>query len=171
MSTEQSVESTSILKRETLVPTSDRGRLAAIIATCSMAGLAGGMALSMLAESQRVADEMRREQLKQSMRVAGEDAIRSPVTWLGVRFESTVEDHCMGVRINEVITGSPADRVGFHVGDIVQSFAGDRVCDSDHLVAVVQYSTIGATPAVTVKRGAETVTLHPKLGVMPSRFR
>ncbi len=171
MSTEHSVEPTAILKRETLVPSSDRGRLAAIIATCSMAGLAGGMALSMLAESQRVADEMRREQLKQSMRVAGDDAIRSPVTWLGLRMETASEHRCVGARINEVISGSPADRVGFRVGDIVQTFAGDRVCDSDHLVAVVQYSSIGSTPAVTVRRGAETVTLHPQLGVMPSRFR
>jgi len=171
MSTEKSDEPTAIvLQRETILPTSDRGRLAAIIATCSMAGLAGGMALSMLAESQRVADELRREQAKASMRLAEEEALRTPITWLGVTIKDAGKA-CAGAQIEEIVPGSPADRAGFRSGDVVDTFGSDAVCDDEHLISVVRISAIGATPAITVRRGAEHLTLHPKLGVMPPRFR
>lgn len=166
MSTEPSVEPNAILQRETILPTSDRGRLAAIIATCSMAGLAGGMALSMLAESQRVADEMRREQLKASLRLADQEAFRAPQTWLGLNIDD-VGGRCGGTRVTNVVLGSPADRAGFEVGDVIKSFGGDRVCDGDHLIAVVRASSIGATPEVSLQRGAESMVLHPQLGLMP----
>lgn len=171
MSTEQLPVETAILQRETILPSSDRGRLAAIIATCSMAGLAGGMALSMLAESQRVADELRRDQLAASMRLDEEQAYRAgPTTWLGVKLQD-VGGKCGGVRVTKVERGSPADRVGFHAGDIVETFGGDAICDGDTLVDVVRGSVIGATPSMTIKRGAQHLTLHPTLAVMPAEHR
>jgi S1-C subfamily serine protease len=174
MSTDETSDETTaitVLQRETILPSSDRGRLAAIIATCSMAGLAGGMALSMLAESQRVADQLRRDQLKASMRLEDEQAARMPVTWLGLTITEEHADRCDGVRVTEVVSGSPAQRAGFQVGDLVETFGGSAICDQDHLITVVRYSSIGATPEIGVRRGAEAFVLSPKLGVMPPRFR
>ena len=70
-----------------------------------------------------------------------------------------------------MVLGSPADRVGMRIGDVIEMFGGDVVCDDDHLIDVVRGSQIGATPFLMVKRGAQHVTLQPKLGVMPPRFR
>jgi S1-C subfamily serine protease len=159
-----STDESSLLKREIILPSSDRGRLAAIIATCSMAGLAGGMALSMLAESQRVADELRREQLEASMRSADEAAV--PTAWLGIEIRNA-PGKCAGAKVMKVVPGSPADHVGLRTGDVVEMFGGDAVCDDDHLIAVVHASSIGASPAVGVRRGAEHFVVEPKLGVMP----
>lgn len=173
MSTEFESDESAIqvrtLQREAILPTSDRGRLAAIIATCSMAGLAGGMALSMMAESQRVADELRREELKSSLR-ADEERFATPTAWLGVTVQ--IEEHhheCTGARITGVARGGPADRVGFHPGDIVEGFGGDVVCGGDHLVSVIQGSSIGATPSVALRRGHDHLVVHPTLGVLPRR--
>jgi hypothetical protein len=172
MSTEPEIENGTVpsrqplLRRETILPSSDRGRLAAIVATCSLAGLAGGMALSMVAETQRAV---------QATRDPGYLRLRTidhePVTWLGVRIVDAVPGECAGVRIREVSAGSPASRQGFQTGDYILTFGGDRICSDDHLVDVVRASTIGATPAVGVRRGAQYLVLHPRLANMPRAIR
>ncbi len=161
------------LQREAILPTADRGRLAAIVATCSMAGLAGGMALSMLAEAQRAAASTRSHRGPQ-LQLAG-DFVHADgeVTWLGLQITDADPRgrECRGARVRQVVSGSPAAREGFRRGDLVVSFGGDLVCDADHLIAVVRASAIGATPAVGVGRGAETVVLHPELDEMPDGIR
>jgi predicted metalloprotease with PDZ domain len=150
------------LRREAIVPSSDRGRLAAIVATCSLAGLAGGMALSMLAETQRAAREMR---ATRAHLPAG------PITWLGLRVVDAERGACTGALVESVTAGGPADRVGFHAGDVVVGFAGDRVCGHDHLIEMIRASSAGETAPVTVRRGAAEVVLAPRLAVMPPRIR
>lgn len=150
------------LKRETVLPSSDRGRLAAIVATCSLAGLAGGMALSMLAETHRAA--------RASARAAYHHAYREPVTWLGVTIKD-VSKRCDGARVSTVTPHSPAAREGLRRNDVILTYGGDQVCDDDHLVEVVRASSIGATPQMTIRRGAETLVLHPTLAEMPDWVR
>jgi hypothetical protein len=152
------------LQRETILPSSDRGRLAAIVATCSLAGLAGGMALSMLAETHRMMEQTR--DLRTHIHH------REPLTWLGVG--GLVDIHpskCEGTRIREVVAGSPAAREGFRSGDVIIAFGHDRICDADALVHVVRASAVGAIPDVKVRRGATELTLRPRLGVMPDSIR
>jgi S1-C subfamily serine protease len=149
-----------VLQRETIVPSSDRGRLAAIVATCSLAGLAGGMALSMLAETHRVVQQTR-------------DATRSraPITWLGVGIRDGAAAGCAGARVLEVTPASPAARAGVRDHDLIVGFGADRVCDADHLIEVVRGSSIGETSSVRVRRGAQELVLRPTLGVMPDHIR
>jgi len=150
------------LRREAIVPTSDRGRLAAIVATCSLAGLAGGMALSMLAETHRSAREVR-------ARYAA--SMAEPVTWLGVQILDHNPRACAGARITRITSGSPAEEIGLRKGDVVVAFDGQRVCDNDHLIDFVRSSDIGDTAELKVRRGADELVLAPTLGVMPPRIR
>lgn len=152
------------LQREVILPSADRGRLAAIVATCSLAGLAGGMALSMLAETQRAAH---------ATRVPRPAAVHldGPMTWLGVSVKDRDRHSCSGAWVREVTPGSPAARAGLQVDDVVIGFGGDLVCGSDHLVHVVRASSIGATPELVVERGAEQFVFHPSLAEMPDDIR
>jgi predicted metalloprotease with PDZ domain len=152
------------LRREAIVPSSDRGRLAAIVATCSLAGLAGGMALSMLAETQRAARE--RGGARYHVRVP-----EGPAPWVGLQVLDAKKGDCTGALVEEVTANGPADRVGFHAGDIVISYAGDRICGNDHLIEVIHASDIGATPEIEIVRGTRKMTLEPTLAEMPPRIR
>jgi len=153
------------LRREAIVPSSDRGRLAAIVATCSLAGLAGGMALSMLAETQRAARQMRGG-ARYHVRVPD-----GPAPWLGVSVEDVKKGECTGARVSKVVGDGPADRVGFHTGDVVVSYAGDPICGNDHLIEVVHASDVGATPEVVVVRDNVKMTFTPTLAQMPPKIR
>ena len=155
------------LRREAIVPTSDRGRLAAIVATCSLAGLAGGMALSMLAETHRAARH------SGSMRGgAGYHARHAgPLTWLGMKVKDEKQGACSGAEVTQITANGPADRVGFHAGDIVLSFDGQRICGNDHLIEEVRASEIGAAPEIAVRRGSARLVLQPTLAEMPPRIR
>jgi predicted metalloprotease with PDZ domain len=156
-------DTTLALKRETILPSSDRGRLAAIVATCSLAGLAGGMALSMLAETHRAVEATR---VSEVARLS-----REPMTWLGVRSSDVSPHDCAGARVSEVTPGSPAARAGFQSGDVIVSFGGDRVCGTEGLIDVVSASQIGATPEMHVRRGTVDLVVHPALAPMPDAIK
>lgn len=156
------------LRREALVPTSDRARLAAILATCSLAGLAGGLALSMVAGAQHAASSMR------SPRCHGGAAAAAarPVTWLGVQITDACDaDSCDGARIRRVIPGSPADRAGFRPGDVVREFHGDPIRTADELILSVRATRVGTPVDVTITRGAVEAVLAPELAAMPRHIR
>jgi predicted metalloprotease with PDZ domain len=146
------------LRREAIVPTSDRGRLAAIVATCSLAGLAGGMALSMLAETHRAA------------RQSGHHARHvGPKTWLGMKVQDEKVGACTGARVTEITANGPAERVGFRAGDVILGFDGQQVCSHDHLIEEIRASEVGATPDLALRRGSERMVLQPTLAEMPPR--
>lgn len=157
-------DTTLALKRETILPSSDRGRLAAIVATCSLAGLAGGMALSMLAETHRAVEATR---VSEAARLSHE-----PLTWLGVTpADAGPAGDCVGALVRKVQPGSPASRAGLQAEDVIVSFGGDHVCNSDHLIDVVRASQIGATPEMHVRRGTHDLVVHPVLGTMPDELK
>jgi C-terminal processing protease CtpA/Prc len=152
------------LRREAVVPTADRGRLAALIASCALAGLAGGMTLSLLAESHRIGAQTRAVALRSDVGSGG-------LTWLGVRIETLDADRCAGARVVSVSPGSPAAEAGVQRGDLVLTFGGDRVCGAAHLQDVVRASAPGATPDVGLHRRGETFVVRPTLELMPGRVR
>jgi S1-C subfamily serine protease len=154
------------LHRETILPSSDRGRLAAIVATCSLAGLAGGMALSMLAETHR-ATQVTRDRAHPGHARA---PLPADTAWLGVTLRE-VSPRCDGARVVEVVARSPAAAIGLRRDDRIVSYGGDAVCGRDQLIDVVRASAIGAQPALGVRRGAEEFVLRPTLAQMPAPIR
>src|SRR5687767_13778712 len=150
-----------VLQRETILPSSDRGRLAAIVATCSLAGLAGGMALSMLAETHRAVQGAR----------ASAQSYEDPITWLGVRVSDADGRECPGAVVRSVTPESPASRIGLSVKDVVVGFGGDRICSMDMLIESVRASNVGSTPELHIRRGTEDLVFHPTLATMPDAIR
>jgi len=69
-----------------------------------------------------------------------------------------------GATIASVTPGSPADKAGLKVGDVVTAVDGHLVDTSDTLVADIRSSAPGATVAVTYTRGGQSSTVNVTLG-------
>jgi serine protease Do len=68
-----------------------------------------------------------------------------------------------GVIISDVKRGSPAERAGFKVGDIVIEINGERVFDDQTMAAIVNTSRVGEVLRVKVIREKRTLELNLKL--------
>ena len=70
-----------------------------------------------------------------------------------------------GTLVSEVRSGTPAARAGIEEGDVILEFAGQRIRNSSHLVAVVERLPVDESYSTTVIRNGRrqqlTVTLKP----------
>lgn len=70
----------------------------------------------------------------------------------------------VGALILEVTEGSPADKAGMQVGDVITKYNGKTVMDMDSLVEMVNASEIGKTVDVHVVRdGSQSIDLKVKI--------
>jgi membrane-associated protease RseP (regulator of RpoE activity) len=74
-----------------------------------------------------------------------------PVTWLGMQI-STVEN--VGVVIQTVQLGSPADAAGLDPGDIIESVNGHAITAADQLRGAVRGLKAGEAVQISVERGS-----------------
>lgn len=88
--------------------------------------------------------------------------VSPPRPWLGVG----IERGTVGVRVNEVIDGSPADAVGIRFGDQIVAVAGTAVRTPDELVAAIGNHAIGTPVEMKVVRAGRRLTLKPQLSAM-----
>jgi putative serine protease PepD len=84
--------------------------------------------------------------------------------YVGIR----IEDVTGGAKITSIVSGSPADKAGLKVGDVITQYDGKTVTSADELTAAVFHSHSGETVNVTVQRSGSTKTVQVKLGVQPS---
>jgi S1-C subfamily serine protease len=83
--------------------------------------------------------------------------------WLGVQLEQAQG----GVRVAAVIPGSPAERHGLHVGDVVTRI-GDKETDTpEAVVREVEKHKPGERISVALKRGEEEIVTDVELGRQP----
>jgi serine protease Do len=76
-----------------------------------------------------------------------------------------------GVMVTEVRSGSPAEKAGVKVGDVITTYAGSAVHDTRQLAAVVARTNLGTSqPLVVIRDGKET-TLQVSVQEMPKDFR
>ena len=75
-----------------------------------------------------------------------------------------------GALISNVIDGSPADKAGLRVGDVVLRFGDDEVGNSAALPYMVGMVIAGAEKEIELLRDGERVTLEVTLGEMPDEF-
>jgi putative serine protease PepD len=73
-----------------------------------------------------------------------------------------------GAKITHVVSGSPAEKVGLKVGDVITSFDRKAVASADALTADVFEAKPGEKVTLTIKRGGATKQLSVTLGVQPS---
>ena len=86
--------------------------------------------------------------------VVGQDV---PLPRRVVRFHNLPVDS--GVRVEEVLPGSPAETAGVIRGDVIVSFAGRPIAGIDHLHRSLTDTQVGALCDMTVIRGVEKLAL------------
>jgi putative serine protease PepD len=84
--------------------------------------------------------------------------------YLGVKLEAASN----GARVALVVAGKPAAKAGLHVGDVITTFAGEKVASVDALRFAVDAKHPGDTVTVTFLRDGESHTATVILDTRPS---
>ncbi len=77
-------------------------------------------------------------------------------------------DKVEGVIVSDVKKGSPADRAGFKVGDIIQEINAEKVVDDAAMIAIVDEARVGDIIRIKVLREKKTIDLKLKLEKRPT---
>jgi serine protease Do len=96
--------------------------------------------------------------------------------WLGVHIQTIDEalaesmdlEEEEGALVSSVEPGSPADRAGLHVGDVILTFADRQVEDARALPRMVGNTDKGDKVAVTIWRDGKRKSLQVTLGSLPT---
>jgi serine protease Do len=97
--------------------------------------------------------------------------------WLGVLIQDVTRelaesfnmDKPRGALVAKVLPGSPAEKYGFEVGDVVTRFDGHDIVRSSNLPPVVGVTPVGSTVNVEILRKGKMKTLKIKLGELPEQ--
>ncbi len=76
-----------------------------------------------------------------------------------------------GLLINELEQGSPADRAGIHVGDIIRKVNGEPVWTQQQAYRLIFGAAIGDVINLTVERDGKPMTFKLRLEAEPKRAR
>lgn len=161
----ETVETAMTLRREALLPNERNRGLGTVAVVCTMAGVASGLALATTLMAMQVADSMSMRaqtcQVRQ-IEIIPQVTDREPHGFLGITFAN---GHG-GVVVSKVISNSPAEMVGFQVGDAVLTMDG-RAVDDDTLQSQIFNSRPGSHPTFAVERDHKRVLLRPTLMQWP----
>ncbi|MFN8373409.1 MAG: PDZ domain-containing protein [Anaerolineae bacterium] len=94
---------------------------------------------------------------------AQQDTTTTNPPFMGIRF---VPDDA-GIRVTEVLTGSPAEAAGLQVNDVITEIDSEAA-DARSFAEVVRGHGVGDTLTLTVVRAGETLEVTLTLGEMPS---
>jgi serine protease Do len=72
-----------------------------------------------------------------------------------------------GALVAQVQPGSPAEKAGMKVGDVITAFDGRKIYDSSELPPVVAMTAPGTEANVDILRNGKPMTLKVKVGEMP----
>jgi S1-C subfamily serine protease len=182
MSVENEQETAAVtapsLKRETILPNSDRGRVATLVAMCSLAGVAVGFGLS-TAAMQAASDASRTVVITdvRSLPSGYIDRELLPaldsVPWLGIRFHTAAQEDGMtiGALVDVVLPATPAEAVGLAAGDVIIGYEHVAVHTSTELFRMVRNARIGDQPVLDVIRGGHAISLQPTLSTVPVEMK
>ncbi|MFO0922686.1 MAG: trypsin-like peptidase domain-containing protein [Pirellulales bacterium] len=97
--------------------------------------------------------------------------------YLGVQMENAFDtikanrlglDHPMGALVKAIKSGSPAEKAGLKVGDVVLEFDGVRIENDGHLVQTVGLTPVGRDVEAIVLRGGKKLRTRIVLTQLPS---
>jgi S1-C subfamily serine protease len=157
-----------VLRREAILVHQERGRVATLVAVCSLLGVALGFALSTMAA---LLHGPYPAPASISVRVMPSMEVRSLTdwapTWLGVNIVSE-NDSAGGAHVVRVLPGSPAHRAGLQVNDVVLAVSGTPIHTSDDLVSVVRGEPVGSDVVIVIRRRGDEQRIQATLGRMPT---
>jgi len=96
--------------------------------------------------------------------------------WLGVQIQDVTRelaesfgmDRPHGALIAKVIAGSPAEKAGFKIGDVIVEFNGREIDTSGELPPVVGMTMMGESAKVKVFREKKKKTIKVVIGLLPN---
>jgi serine protease Do len=80
-----------------------------------------------------------------------------PPVWLGIIADPEYDGP--GAKVGEVVLGSPAEKAGLKVGDLITTISGNTVANFDALRLDIQSRKAGDEVTLDVRRGTQTVRL------------
>jgi len=86
-----------------------------------------------------------------------------PQPFVGMRFDLESKD-CKVVEVKE---GSPAEKAGVKVGDIVTKFGTEKFASPDELLSIIRKTKPGDEVAIEIQREKETLNLKVVVGKRP----
>ena len=92
---------------------------------------------------------------------------RARIPYMGVEMAESTTD-VIGVYINSVIKGYPAEKAGIKVGDVIVEMDGVKVSNPYELFAQILKHDIGDEVTVKLYRNGEYLTVTPKLVEAPA---
>ncbi len=162
------------LQREAVVLVHDRGRLALLVSLATMAGVALGFTLALLAfrgdpSRGSLAVEQPLVVPRAPCDLHGTHPFWTPGginiwhndsrTWLGVALEAAGGK----VRVSRVVDDSPADRAGILAGDIVRQLDGEAIATPSQLQRAVRDHDDGDRVTLELDRNGVQVTVTATL--------
>ncbi|MGD8560043.1 MAG: DegQ family serine endoprotease [Gammaproteobacteria bacterium] len=95
--------------------------------------------------------------------------------WLGVLIQDVTRELAesfgmerpRGALVAKVLPGSPAEKAGFQVGDVVVKFDGKKIVKSSNLPPVVGMTPVGKDVGVNILRNGKVKELTVHLGELP----
>jgi putative serine protease PepD len=92
-----------------------------------------------------------------------------PHAWLGLRDTPGSPASPDGAHVVQVVSGSPADRAGIAVGDVIKRVGNEQVQDPQDVASAIGDHAPGDDVEIVVERGGRTLTLHATLATQPTR--
>jgi serine protease Do len=98
--------------------------------------------------------------------------------WIGITYSEITPDMAkklnlpdqMGVIVMEVINGSPAQKAGIQVNDVIKAIDGTPIYKLDDLRNAIKSKKVGDQVSLTIWRNGSTLTISLKLEQMPSEL-
>jgi putative serine protease PepD len=87
--------------------------------------------------------------------------------YLGVATASATEG-VDGATVAEVVQGSPAAKAGLEEGDVITELDGERITDTEDLIAAIAAAQPGDTVKLEIERDSKSTEISVKLGTQPA---
>lgn len=97
--------------------------------------------------------------------------------WLGVQIQDVTRELAEsfgmkkpeGALVSKIVPGSPAEKSGLQIGDIITDFNGQTIASSSDLPPLIGMSAVNDNATLKIIRQGETQTVHFKIGRLPDQ--
>lgn len=97
------------------------------------------------------------------------------VPYLGVAYKTVTRDVAIlnsipqGAYVQEVVSGSPADKAGIQAGDVITSIDGTKLGTNAELASIISKKKVGTTISISLWRDGDTKNVNVTLIAAPNQ--